>query len=146
MKPLVIAIEGVVAKTPIPEPFAGSGVNYEALWLLSQLTSQCVFVTGITDRVGVKHWMRVQGIQGPVEFPSEFASIKAMDMQRLLVLERVLVNYRGDAVVVDSSRRVRDALLNQGVTVLQPWWGSKRAILDEDDFTPLRRVTQFWDE
>lgn len=141
MRPLVVAIEGVLAKEPLPDNFAAAGVNYDALWLLGQLTSQCVFVTGSVDRIGVGHWMRTQAITGPIEFPTSYSSIDPTDMRRLMVIENVLRSYRGNVVVIESSRRVRAALVSMGVPVLQPWWASRRAVLDDENFTPLRQVS-----
>lgn len=149
MKTIAVAIEGVLAAEPIPESFVTAGINQDGLWFVKLLSdaSWLVMVTGSLNVAGVEHWLRSNGLSAAgVEFPMNGDLTAPLWQNRLAVYDRINRQNRGNLVVVDSSRLIRDAMVAHGAVVLQPWWPRHRAVVDEDNFVPIRPLPQFWNE
>lgn len=151
MKTVAIAVEGILAREPVADSFAASAVILDGVWLKSVLSAglRAVLVTGSYDTEGVRHFLRTHGLDSGdgIEVPMRVDETQApMWQNRLGVLDRLNRQYRGNLVVVDSSRVIRDAMLSQGAMVVQPWFRRAHSELDENDYVPLRPVSNFWDE
>lgn len=150
MKTLAVAVEGVLAREPVGEPFASSAALLEGLWLKSvlQAGTWTVLVTGSYDAEGVRHFLRSNGIDGGVGLEIPTLADEAQSPlwhNRLAVLDRINRQHRGNLVVVDASRVIRDAMLSQGAMVVQPWFSRARGEVGADEYVPLRQVSKFWD-
>jgi hypothetical protein len=142
MNTYVISIEGVLAKDPMSIPFSATPVVREGIELLHSFGDVGItLVTGVTDRAAVQHWARSNRITHLIQHPGErwgelYEETWAI---RLAVIEDINRRERGNIVVFDTSRLVRHAMLNAGVSVVTPNWTQRRILVDADQTMGLRR-------
>lgn len=146
MKTIAVAIEGVLTKELAPADFAKAAMNLDGLWLKDMIQNNAwsVLVTGCTDEQAVKHWQRINGVGGAIEFPADNRRHTLLSA-RIGVFERLARVHRSDLIIVDLEPLVAKEFRHHGITVLQPHFGTRRTEVDDEGYVPLRSTPRFWD-
>lgn len=142
MKLFVVSLEGVLARMPLSEPFPETPPILEGIEFYGVLrgNANVVIATGLTDRLGVKHWLRTHGLNGePVEHPADNWNAVTSELweSRLTVVDRLNRESRGQIVLFDASRVIAKA--ENPFTLMQPIWGKHRSPVGNDEVMGLNR-------